>query len=119
MKQKPFSSPESGADREVVTSRVIDAPRERAFRAFSDPAHLAQWWGPKGFANIFNEFDLRPGGAWRFVMQGPDGMNYPNECRGVHPAPQVAAQLSSPAAHSAFRKRSARSTPTAQFPFGS
>lgn len=67
------------ADRELVTSRVIDAPQARVFRAFSDPAQLAQWWGPKGFTNTFNEFDLRPGGAWRFVMHGPDGVNYPNE----------------------------------------
>lgn len=69
----------STVDRELVTSRVIDAPRERVFRAFSDPTHLAQWWGPKGFTNTFHEFDLRPGGVWRFVMHGPDGGNYPNE----------------------------------------
>ena len=70
---------DSTVDRELVTSRVIDAPRERVFRAFSDPSHLAQWWGPKGFTNTFHEFDLRPGGAWRFIMHGPDGGNYPNE----------------------------------------
>jgi uncharacterized protein YndB with AHSA1/START domain len=69
----------STVDRELVTSRVIDAPRERVFRAFSDPSHLAQSWGPKGFTNTFHEFDLRPGGTWRFVMHGPDGGNYPNE----------------------------------------
>lgn len=66
------------ADREFVHWRLIDAPRERVFRAFSDPAHLARWWGPKGFSNTFHEFDLRPGGAWRFVMRGPDGRDYPN-----------------------------------------
>jgi uncharacterized protein YndB with AHSA1/START domain len=70
---------DSTVDRELATSRVIDAPRERVFRAFSDPTHLAQWWGPKGFTNTFHEFDLRPGGTWRFVMHGPDGGNYPNE----------------------------------------
>jgi uncharacterized protein YndB with AHSA1/START domain len=48
-------------------------------RPFSDPAHLAQWWGPKGFTNTFHEFDFRPGGTWRFTMHGPDGGNYPNE----------------------------------------
>ena len=67
------------ADREIFTFRVIDAPRERVFSAFSDPSRLAQWWGPKGFTNTFQEFDLRPGGAWRFTMHGPDGGNYPNE----------------------------------------
>lgn len=67
------------ADRALVTSRLIDAPRERVFRAVSDPAQLARWWGPKGFSSTFAEFDLRPGGFWRFVMHGPDGTDYPNE----------------------------------------
>ena len=66
-------------DRVLVTSRVVDAPRERVFQAFSDPSRLAQWWGPKGFSNTFQDFDFRPGGTWRFVMHGPDGGNYPNE----------------------------------------
>jgi uncharacterized protein YndB with AHSA1/START domain len=65
-------------DREILSSRLLDVPRERVFDAFSDPQHLARWWGPKGFSNSFHEFDLRPGGAWRFVMHGPDGANYPN-----------------------------------------
>jgi uncharacterized protein YndB with AHSA1/START domain len=64
--------------RASVTSRLIDAPRARVFRAFSDPQRLARWWGPEGFSNTFHEFDLRPGGAWRFVMHGPDGTDYPN-----------------------------------------
>ena len=71
------ADPEAG--RAFVHSRVIDAPRERVFRAFTDPERLARWWGPNGFSNTFETFDLRPGGAWRFVMHGPDGANYPNE----------------------------------------
>jgi uncharacterized protein YndB with AHSA1/START domain len=67
------------SDREIVTSRVLDAPRERIFEAFSDPKRLARWWGPAGFSSTFHEFDLRPGGAWRFILHGPDGTNYPNE----------------------------------------
>jgi uncharacterized protein YndB with AHSA1/START domain len=66
-------------DREFVHSRLIDVPRERVFKAFSDPVHLARWWGPHGFSSTIHEFDLRPGGAWRFVMHGPDGTDYPNE----------------------------------------
>jgi uncharacterized protein YndB with AHSA1/START domain len=66
------------SDREIVTTRVFDAPRERVFEAWTDPDHLAQWWGPKGFTNTFEEFDLRPGGNWRFVMHGPDGVDYKN-----------------------------------------
>jgi len=69
----------STADREFVHSRLIDAPRECVFRAFAEPKHLARWWGPNGFTSTFETFDLRPGGAWRFVMHGPDGMDYPNE----------------------------------------
>lgn len=79
MREKPPSRPEPAEAREIASSREIDAPRERVFRAFSDPAHLAQWWGPNGFTNTFEEFDLRPGGAWRFVMHGPDGTDYPME----------------------------------------
>lgn len=67
------------ADREFVHARLIDAPRERVFRAFAEPAHLARWWGPNGFSNTFETFELWPGGAWRFVMHGPDGKDYPNE----------------------------------------
>jgi uncharacterized protein YndB with AHSA1/START domain len=79
MNEKPAADAESTADREFVHSRWIDAPRTRVFRAFSDPAHLARWWGPKGFTSTFHEFDLRPGGTWRFVLHGPDGVDYPNE----------------------------------------
>src|SRR5215210_6810903 len=72
---------ETDADaQEIISRRIIDAPRELVFRAFSEPAHLAQWWGPKGFRNTFHEFDLRPGGYWRFIMHGPDGTDYRNEC---------------------------------------
>ncbi|HEY3232019.1 MAG TPA: SRPBCC family protein [Roseiflexaceae bacterium] len=67
---------EALADREIVSTRVFDAPHERVFRAFSDPSLLVRWWGPKDFTNMFHEFDLRPGGAWRFIMHGPDGTDY-------------------------------------------
>ena len=70
---------EAASDREIVSTRVFDAPRERMFDAFSDPARLARWWGPTGFTNTFHEFDLQPEGVWRFVMHGPDGTNYTNE----------------------------------------
>ena len=67
------------SDREIVATRVFDAPRELVFRAWTDPDHLVHWWGPKGFTNTFHEFDMRPGGVWRFVMHGPDGTNYKTE----------------------------------------
>lgn len=68
----------SEASREIVSTRVIDAPREKVFKAFSDPKRLARWWGPKGFNNTIHEFDFRPGGTWRLTMHGPDGTDYPN-----------------------------------------
>lgn len=67
------------SDRDVVSTRTFDAPRERVFEAFSDPTRLARWWGPKGFTSTVHELDLRPGGTWRFTMRGPDGVLYPNE----------------------------------------
>jgi len=49
------------------------------FKAWTDPDHLVHWWGPKGFTNTFHEFALKPGGVWRFVMQGPDGGDNENQ----------------------------------------
>ena len=71
--------PSATADREFFHSRLIDAPREQVFAAFADPARLARWWGPNGFTSTFHVFEFRPGGAWRFVLHGPDGTDYPNE----------------------------------------
>lgn len=79
---------ESNDERAFVHSRLIDAPCARVYQAFSDPAHLARWWGPNGFSNTFSEFDLRPGGRWRFVMHGPDGCDYPNESLFIEVVPQ-------------------------------
>ncbi len=69
----------SQPDRMIVTERVFDVPREMVFRAWTDPAHLKNWWGPNGFTNSFSEFDLKPGGWWKFIMHGPDQRNYKNE----------------------------------------
>ena len=68
-------------DREIVLSRVIDAPRELVFEAWSDPKHLPQWFGPAGFRIESREIDVRVGGVWRFDMIGPDGTVYPNRMR--------------------------------------
>src|SRR5689334_4170131 len=62
----------------IIGSRVFDAPRDLVFSAFTDPKHLAQWWGPNGFTTTTHGFDFRPGGVWRFVMHGPDGRDYQN-----------------------------------------
>jgi len=65
------------ADREIVLTRIFDAPRELVFEVWTKPEHLTHWWGPKGFTLPVCEVDLRPGGAFHFVMRGPDGKNYP------------------------------------------
>jgi len=64
-------------DQEVVITRVFDAPRELVFQAWTDPKHVARWWGPKGFTNPVCELDVRPGGALRIDMRGPNGTIYP------------------------------------------
>lgn len=67
------------AENEIVISRVINAPRSLVWEAFTDPKHLEQWWGPTGFTTNTKEFSFTEGGAWRHVMVGPDGAEYPNE----------------------------------------
>ena len=64
-------------ERTIVITRIFDAPRELVFKAWTDAAHLAQWWGPKGFTNPVCEVDARPGGALRIVMRAPDGAERP------------------------------------------
>jgi uncharacterized protein YndB with AHSA1/START domain len=64
--------------RTIVTTRMFDAPRELVFEAWTDPKHLVQWWGPNGFTTTIRAIDVRPGGVWRFVMHGPDGVDYEN-----------------------------------------
>jgi len=64
------------ADREIVISRVISAPRELLFEAFTQVRHLSQWWGPEGFTTSTRAFEFRVGGEWDFVMHGPDGTDY-------------------------------------------
>ena len=90
---------EALADREIVSTRIVDAPRELVFEAFSDPDHLVHWWGPEGFTSTFHEFDMRPGGVWGFVMHGPDGRDYQNKSvfvEVVRPERIVFAHVSGP-----------------------
>jgi uncharacterized protein YndB with AHSA1/START domain len=65
-------------DREIVLSRVIAAPRELVFKAWTDPQHLPQWFGPQGFTIENLAIDVRVGGMWRFVMVAPNGTRYDN-----------------------------------------
>ncbi len=62
----------------VLSTAVFDASRERVFDAWTDATTLAQWWGPRGFTNIFEVHEPKPGGQWHFVMRGPDGTDFKN-----------------------------------------
>jgi uncharacterized protein YndB with AHSA1/START domain len=66
------------ADREIVVSRIIEAPRRIVFEAFTSATHLAQWSAPKGGKITTHAFDFKPGGVWDATIQGPDGSEYPN-----------------------------------------
>jgi uncharacterized protein YndB with AHSA1/START domain len=63
-------------EREIVISRLISAPRELVFEAFTQVRHLSRWWGPEGFSTTTRSFEFRVGGVWDFVMHGPDGTDY-------------------------------------------
>ncbi|NQD36794.1 hypothetical protein HPT27_07125 [Permianibacter sp. IMCC34836] len=62
---------------EVVITRLLNAPRELVFKAWTEPQHVMQWWGPTGFQNTDCQLDLREGGAFALHMTGPDGISYP------------------------------------------
>jgi uncharacterized protein YndB with AHSA1/START domain len=65
--------------RELVLTRVFEAPRELVWEAWTDPEQVVRWWGPRGFTTTIEIMDVRPGGVWKHVMHGPDGTDYPNE----------------------------------------
>lgn len=86
----------SASNREILSTRVFEAPPRRVFEAFSDPVSLARWWGPAGFTNEFEEFDFRPGGRWRIVMHGPDGRRYEVERRFTRITPAERIEMENP-----------------------
>ncbi|HVH78124.1 MAG TPA: SRPBCC domain-containing protein [Stellaceae bacterium] len=69
-------------DRTLIIRRVLDAPREMVFAAWTDPKQAARWWGPKGFTTVSNQMDVRVGGEWRRVMRSPEGTEHSS--RGVY-----------------------------------
>jgi uncharacterized protein YndB with AHSA1/START domain len=64
------------SDREYELTRVFAAPRELVFAAYTDPAHVPHWWGPRGITTIVDRMDVRPGGTWRYIHRHPDGSEY-------------------------------------------
>jgi uncharacterized protein YndB with AHSA1/START domain len=69
----------TASTREIVISRVFDAPRELVWEVWTDPKQVVKWWGPRGFTTTIKEMNVKPGGVWKHVMRGPDGTEYPNE----------------------------------------
>ena len=70
------------SDRELVLARIIDAPREKVFRAWTDPKLMTQWFAPLPWTTPVAETDVRPGGASLVVMRDPEGNEFPN--RGAY-----------------------------------
>lgn len=63
---------------EIRLIRIFEAPPETIWAAWTDPAQVGQWWGPRGFTLTTDSREVRPGGHWRYTMHGPDGTDYPN-----------------------------------------
>ncbi|CAG0967162.1 hypothetical protein ANRL2_01354 [Anaerolineae bacterium] len=62
--------------REFVMTRVLNAPREAVFKAWTEQRQVVRWWGPKGFTTPYCRIDLRPGGVFHYCMRSPDGEDY-------------------------------------------
>jgi uncharacterized protein YndB with AHSA1/START domain len=79
------------SDREILLTRVFDAPRRLVFEACTRPEHVVRWWGPHGSTMTLCEMDFRPGGAWRFVVRMPNGQECPfkGEYREIVPPERV------------------------------
>ncbi|HEU4553871.1 MAG TPA: SRPBCC family protein [Chitinophaga sp.] len=67
------------ADRELFLSRTLNAPIALVWEVWTQPEHIANWWGPNGFTNTITTMDVKAGGEWNLVMHGPDGTDYDNK----------------------------------------
>ena len=71
----------STAERELVVSRELNAPIDLVWEVWTDPKHIAQWWGPDGFSTTIHHLEMKKGGDWTLTMHGPDGTNYENHSK--------------------------------------
>ncbi len=76
-RKRDQAAKDTATSREIVVSRLLDAPRDHVWQLCTDPEHLKQWWGPKDFTVSALEMDLHPGGRWTAVIRSPEGMEYP------------------------------------------
>ncbi|MBF6642124.1 SRPBCC domain-containing protein [Flavobacterium sp. J49] len=67
------------ADREIIVSRLLNAPIDLVWETWTNPDHIKNWWGPNDFTNTITKMDVIPGGQWKLIMHGPDGTDYDNE----------------------------------------
>lgn len=65
--------------KEMHINLALDAPIEHVWKVWTEPDHIANWWGPTGFTNTIRKMDVKDGGEWLLTMHGPDGKNYPNK----------------------------------------
>ncbi|HMD55276.1 MAG TPA: SRPBCC domain-containing protein, partial [Phycisphaerae bacterium] len=79
MAEKTKTVIDAPSERQIAITRVVEAPRELVWEAWTNPVHVANWWGPRGFTTTIHEMDVRPGGVWHHTMHGPDGTDYPNK----------------------------------------
>lgn len=81
------NDPHLPSDTEIVLSRVLHAPRALVWEAWTNPKHVVNWWGPRGFTNTTKRHEFRVGGYWEHTMHGPDGTDYPNKARFLEIVP--------------------------------
>src|SRR3989440_12673927 len=79
---------------EIISTTILDAPRELVFKAYTDPKLFAQWWGPRRYEIKIDKFDSRPGGSWRVEHVAADGGRH--GFRGGHPDVGAAGRVRSP-----------------------
>ena len=82
-----MSDPHLPSETEIVITRVLHAPRDLVWQAWTDPEHVVNWWGPRGFTNTTKRHEFRVGGYWEHMMHGPDGTNYPNKAKFLEIVP--------------------------------
>jgi uncharacterized protein YndB with AHSA1/START domain len=68
------------SDRELVFSRLLNAPVQLVWKVWVSPEHIKNWWGPDGFTNTIRKMEVKPGGRWDLTMRGPDGTDYEIHC---------------------------------------
>lgn len=77
------------SDKEIYSTRILDASIDKVYQAFADPLQLKNWWGPEGFTNTIHEFNLQVGGKWILTMHGPEKGNYENSSVFTKVEPQL------------------------------